>query len=134
MLSITAIILTYNEELHIRRCIENLMQVCQTVYVVDSYSKDRTCQIASELGAVVLQNKYVNQAQQCQWALDNCPIKTDWTLRMDADEYLSDALVDEIRKKTIDLPASITGVNFLLYKYLLVARGYLLFYHIFLFL
>ena len=112
MLSITAIILTYNEELHIRRCIENLMQVCQTVYVVDSYSKDRTCQIASELGAVVLQNKYVNQAQQFQWALDNCPIKTDWTLRMDADEYLSDALVDEIRKKTIDLPASITGVNF----------------------
>ena len=112
MLSITAIILTYNEELHIRRCIENLMQVCQTVCVVDSYSKDRTCQIASELGAVVLQNKYVNQAQQFQWALKNCPVETDWILRMDADEYMTDALIAEIQKKTTDLPAGVTGVNF----------------------
>lgn len=112
MLSITAIILTYNEELHIRRCIENMMQVCQSVYVVDSYSTDRTCQIASELGAVVLQNKYVNQAQQFQWALENCPVETDWTIRMDADEYLTDALIAEIQRKTVDLPAGVTGVSF----------------------
>ena len=112
MLSITAIILTYNEELHIRRCIENMMQVCQSVYVVDSYSTDRTCQIASELGAVVLQNKYVNQAQQFQWALENCPVETDWTIRMDADEYLTDALIAEIQRKTVDLPAGVIGVSF----------------------
>ena len=87
---ITAIILTKNEELHIQRCIENLRRVCSKIYVVDSFSTDRTCEIASDCGAIVLQNKYVNQAQQFQWALDNCPVDTGWVMRMDADEYLTD--------------------------------------------
>ena len=95
---ITAIILTKNEELHIQRCIENLSRVCSKIYVIDSYSIDRTCEIASECGAIVLQNKYINQAQQFQWALDNCPVETPWVMRMDADEYLTDELVDEICK------------------------------------
>ena len=110
--TITAIVLTYNEELHIERCVRNLMQVCKKVYVVDSFSTDQTCEIAKACGAVVLQHKYVNQAQQFQWALDNCEINTDWTLRLDADEYLTEELVEEIREKTSSLPATVNGVNF----------------------
>lgn len=108
-LSISAIILTYNEELHIRRCIESVSRVCEQVYVVDSYSTDQTCEIARSCGAVVFQNKYVNQAQQFQWALDNCPIRAEWTMRMDADEYLTDELIEEILSKLPDLPDDITG-------------------------
>ena len=78
---------------------------------MDSYSTDETCEIAKECGAIVLQHEYVNQAQQFQWALDNCPIDTEWTMRMDADEYLSDKLIEEIRQKTTCLPADVTGVN-----------------------
>ena len=108
---ITAIILTKNEELHIQRCIENLNRVCSRIYVVDSFSTDRTCEIAAECGAVVLQNKYVNQAQQFQWALDNCPVNTAWVMRMDADEYLSEDLVDEIKTNLPKLPTEVSGVN-----------------------
>ena len=108
---ITAIILTKNEELHIQRCIENLNRVCSRIYVVDSFSTDRTCEIAAECGAVVLQNKYINQAQQFQWALDNCPVDTAWVMRMDADEYLTDELIDEISIKLPNLSSDVTGVN-----------------------
>ena len=108
---ITAIILTKNEELHIQRCIENLRRVCSKIYVVDSFSTDRTCEIASDCGAIVLQNKYVNQAQQFQWALDNCPVDTGWVMRMDADEYLTDELIAEIKEKLPSLRPEISGVN-----------------------
>lgn len=112
MLDITVIILTYNEELHIARCVDNVKRVAKQVYVVDSYSTDRTCEIAREHGAVVLQNKYVNQAQQFIWALDNCSVDTVWTMRMDADEYLTDELIDELNDKLPTLPATTSGCRF----------------------
>ena len=114
MKTITAIVLTYNEERHIERCVRNLQLVCEKVYVVDSYSTDNTCVLAERCGAVVMKNSYVNQTQQFQWALDNCPIDTEWTLRMDADEYLTDELIEEIKEKTPNLPDGVTGVNFTL--------------------
>lgn len=107
---ITAIILTKNEELHIRRCVNNLKPFCGKIYVVDSFSIDATCKIARESGAVVLQNKYINQAQQFQWALDNCQIDTTWVLRMDADEYFTDALIKEISESLPNLSNDITGI------------------------
>lgn len=108
-LSISAIILTYNEEIHIRRCLENAFRIAKEVFVIDSFSTDKTCEIAKECGSIVLQHKYVNQAQQFQWALDNCPISTAWTLRMDADEYLTDELIDELSYKLPTMPDDVTG-------------------------
>lgn len=109
MKDISVIILTFNEAIHIRRCIENAMRFAKEVFVIDSFSTDRTCEIAKECGATVLQHEYVNQAQQFQWALDNCPITTEWTLRMDADEYLTDKLIDELSCKLPTLPDDVTG-------------------------
>lgn len=111
MNSITAIVLSFNEALHIERCVKNLFRVCEKVYVVDCFSKDQTCRIAQETGATVVQHKYINQAQQFQWALDNCPIQTEWVLRLDADEYLSDGLIQEIKDNLPNLPDGINGVN-----------------------
>ena len=108
-LSISAIVLTFNEELHIERCINNLMRVCEKVFVIDCFSNDKTVEIAKECGATVLQHEYINQAQQFQWALDNCPITTMWTLRMDADEYLTDELIDELSFKLPTLSENVTG-------------------------
>ena len=108
-LDISAIVLTFNEEIHIRRCLENAFRVCKEVFVIDSFSKDRTVEIAKECGAIVLQHEYVNQAQQFQWALDNCPIKTEWSMRMDADEYLTDDLIREMEKTLPTLPNEVTG-------------------------
>ena len=49
--SIAAIILTYNEEKHISRCINSLKNICEEIFVIDSFSKDRTVEIAKESGA-----------------------------------------------------------------------------------
>lgn len=110
MSTITAIILTYNEELHIARCIRSLTPHVDEIYVVDSYSTDRTIEIAGELGAKVLQNKFVNQAVQFNWALGNCDIKTDWILRIDADEYIDNKESIVLSQKLSDLPEDITGL------------------------
>lgn len=53
--SIAAIILTYNEEKHISRCINSLKNICEEIFVIDSFSKDRTVEIAKEAGAQVYQ-------------------------------------------------------------------------------
>ena len=111
-LDITAIILTYNEEIHIRRCLENLNSFSCKVYVVDSFSTDATVDIARELGAEVVQYTWPgNQAEQFNRALDNLQIDTDWIVRLDADEYLTQPLIDELRQKLPAMPKSVSALS-----------------------
>lgn len=114
MLDLTTIILTYNEELHIRRCLENVCPISKKVYVIDSPSTDSTVDICKEFPNVeVVVHKYPgNQAEQYNWAIDNIKIDTEWTLRIDADEYLLPELVKEIENKLLSLPKEITGIEF----------------------
>ena len=106
---ITAIILTYNEELHIERCIKSLRSLVEDVVVVDSNSTDNTVQIATALGARILRNQWKNYATQFQWGLDNARITTEWVMRIDADEYFeSDA--DVFLRRLSKLEAEVTGV------------------------
>ncbi len=113
-LDLTTIILTYNEELHIRRCLENVCPISKKVYVIDSPSTDSTVDICKEFPNVeVVVHKYPgNQAAQYNWAIDNIKIDTEWTLRIDADEYLLPELVKEIEDKLPSLPKEITGIEF----------------------
>jgi glycosyltransferase involved in cell wall biosynthesis len=109
---ITAIVLTYNEALHIERCIGRLTTWCRRVVVVDSYSTDRTVDIARDLGAEIHQRAFLHQADQFQWALDTLDIATGWVLRVDADEYFEPALITEISTRIDSLPTEVTGVIF----------------------
>ena len=109
-ISLTCIILTFNEEKHIERCIRCIRQVAERIIVVDSYSTDQTVQLATAAGAEVFQNPFVHQAQQFQWALDNIPVTSDWIIRMDADEYLLPELMDELRRQLPGLPQEVTGL------------------------
>lgn len=109
-ISISVVILTYNEKLHIERCIKSAHRISDKVYVVDSHSTDGTQEIARRLGATVVEHDYVNQAQQMQWAIDNLGLDTEWVMRMDADEYLTDKLVDEIMTVLPELSEDVTGV------------------------
>lgn len=112
MLDITAIILTYNEEIHIARCLENVAQVAKRVVVVDSGSTDRTVEIASASGAEVISHKWPgNQATQFNWALDTVSITTAWVLRLDADEYLLPELVEELRQRLPDMPQDVFSLS-----------------------
>src|SRR5215469_17116512 len=108
-LSLTAIILTYNEELHIERCIRSLKHVATRIHVVDSFSTDLTVELATRHGAAVVQRKFKNQADQFQWALDNLPIDTDWVMRIDADEYISAELAKSMMEIIPRAPPSVSG-------------------------
>ena len=107
---LSVIVLTYNEELHIERCISKLRTFASNIYVVDSFSTDGTVSIAESLGATVLQNEWVNYGHQFQWALDNCLIKTEWVMRVDADEYSTPELIDEIINRLPTLDSAVSGV------------------------
>ena len=113
MLDLSVIILTYNEELHIQRCIENILPIAKNIFVVDSFSTDKTVEIAQSLGAEVYQNKWENNyAKQFNWGLTNLPITTKWVLRLDADEYLTEELISEIKEKLPTLNDEVSGVVF----------------------
>lgn len=111
--TITCIILTFNEQIHIKRCIESVKDIAKDIFVVDCFSTDKTIEIAGSLGAKVIQHKWEgNQAKQFNWALQNLPITTTWVLRLDADEYLLPELADEIKQKLDTLPESVAGIVF----------------------
>ena len=114
MLDISVIILTYNEELHIRRCIENVEPIARDIFIIDSYSTDKTLEIAKGYEKVhILQKKWENNhAKQFNWGLENADIKTKWVLRLDADEYLTPELIDELKEKLPTLPNDVNGIIF----------------------
>ena len=126
-MSLSVIILTLNEALHIQRCIELARPLGASVFVVDCFSTDQTVELARATGAEVVQHAWPgNQADQLNWALDNLPIRTEWVLRLDADEYLRPALIDEIRTRLDTLPVDINGVAFHLERFFmgrLIRRG-----------
>jgi glycosyltransferase involved in cell wall biosynthesis len=86
---IHVIILTFNEELHIGRCIDSITNQCTSITVVDSGSTDRTVEIAHMLGAQVLRNPWINYATQLNYAIDALADRGGWLLRIDADEVLA---------------------------------------------
>jgi glycosyltransferase involved in cell wall biosynthesis len=110
--TLTVIILTYNESIHIRRVMENAWQVASEVLIIDSFSTDETVAIAESFNARVLQHPFKHQADQLEWAMENANIQSDWILRIDADEFLLPETVNEIKTKLPSLPTEITGVIF----------------------
>jgi len=111
-LDITVMILTFNESLHIKRCIESVKDFCKDVVVVDSFSTDDTPLIVENLGARFVQNAWVNHAHQFNWALGNVDISTEWIIRIDADEYVEKPLELEITEVLKNVSTEVNGFYF----------------------
>jgi len=92
-MKISAAIIAYNEERNIARALESL-RCCDEIVVVDSGSTDRTVELATKLGARVLDMAWRGYAGQKNYASECC--ENDWVLSLDADEALSEALEAEI--------------------------------------
>jgi glycosyltransferase involved in cell wall biosynthesis len=96
MISLTALILTYNEQENIRRNLEALVWVPQVI-VLDSFSNDQTLEIARSFPNVqVVQRVFDTHANQWNAGLDR--IDTEWALTLDADYVLTAELQEEIKK------------------------------------
>lgn len=106
---ISAIVLTLNEELNIRRCLESVQDLCET-FVVDSGSTDRTTEICSEYTDKIVFHEYANHSSQWQWSLDNLPLTTDWILALDADFVVTEPLKQQIRDVLPKLAHDVCGV------------------------
>ncbi len=110
MSDLTAIILTKNEEANLQKCINSLRAITKRIVVVDSYSADKTTEIAKSLGAEVFQHTFTNHSAQFNWAIENVGLATTWVMKIDADEELTPELAAEIEEKLDKLPASVNGV------------------------
>lgn len=107
---ISGIVLTRNEEIHIRRCLHSARQVCDVIHVIDSNSSDRTRAIAEEEGAIVHTGDFTSFAQKLNWASDEIDFNTPWVMRIDADEVLSSNLVARLPSFLDQQPDTINGV------------------------
>ena len=88
------LVLTYNEEKHIGRCLESLSKVCNKIIVTDSFSNDQTVNICKKFDKVtILQNKFLTHRDQLHWTLKKIELADKWFLKIDADEYLDDSLI-----------------------------------------
>lgn len=93
---VSILILTHDEEVNIRQALTSVCGWADEIFVVDSFSVDQTVAIAREMGATVVQNPWPGYAAQKNWALDRLPFRNEWVFILDADEYLSDELKQEI--------------------------------------
>ena len=91
---ISAVIITYNEEKNIGRCIDSLKAIADEIVVLDSFSADRTAEIAMSKGAIVECRKFSGYISQKNAAIE-CA-SNDYVLSLDADEALSEQLVNSI--------------------------------------
>lgn len=106
---ISALIITYNEERGISRCIDSLAPVSDEIVVIDSFSKDSTKKICIEKGVRFVEHTFKGHIEQKNFALSQA--KFDHVLSLDADEYLSDELISSILEIKEKWPAEAYRMN-----------------------
>ena len=98
MVDLTVVILTLNEEKNLPYALENVIGWAKEVFVLDSGSTDKTVEIAEKMGAKVFYRKFDTYAKQRNYAIKELPIDTEWMMFLDADEWLTDELKNEIEQ------------------------------------
>lgn len=96
MPKISAVIITYNEERNIGRCLDSLAGIADDIVVVDSFSSDKTQEIVKAKGARFVQHSFEGHIQQKNWAISQA--KFPHILSLDADEALDETLKQSILK------------------------------------
>lgn len=98
MADMTAIILTRNEEGYIEECIASIKDITKRIVVVDSFSEDRTVELARSAGAEVYLHEFINYSKQYKYAVEIADVQTKWILRIDADERLTADSAEELNR------------------------------------
>src|SRR5579872_7520318 len=96
MIRISSVIITFNEERNLARCLDSVKDVADEIIIVDSFSTDNTAAIAGRYNARVIQHVFTGYGEQKNFATQQATY--DWILSLDADETLSPDLIKYIRE------------------------------------
>ena len=96
MSNIEVIIPVKNEEINLPFALASVQEWADRVWVIDSESTDKTCEIAKDAGAELVVKPWLGYAKQKNWALDTLDLKADWIFFLDADEAILPELRDEL--------------------------------------
>ncbi|MCR2745210.1 glycosyltransferase family 2 protein [Limnobacter parvus] len=105
-------VLTYNEAIHLERCMASVIDLAHEIVVVDCGSTDDTSKIARRFGASVFHNPWVNYSTQFKFAVSKVNSNCKWIMRLDADEYLTEELKVSVSDFLINTSDGISGVFF----------------------
>ncbi len=94
MPKISAVIITFNEEKYIGKCLDSLQEVADEIIVVDSYSRDKTREICEACDVKFIEHEFEGYRQQKNWAMAQA--ENDIVLSLDGDECLSEELKNSI--------------------------------------
>lgn len=96
------VILTFNSESSITDTLQSVASLSDDIHIVDSFSTDRTLELARAFGTNIVQHPFENYGAQRNWAIDSLPLKYPWQLHLDSDERLSPELYHEIASLSED--------------------------------
>jgi glycosyltransferase involved in cell wall biosynthesis len=103
---IAVVLITLNEGSRLKDCLKSVAGWADQVFVVDSYSKDDTVDVGLAFGAHVVQRRFAGFGDQWNFALEELPISAPWTMKIDPDERVTNALksaiTTEIRRDAVD--------------------------------
>ena len=108
---ITVIIITYNEGNHLKRCIDSLKKYVQNVFILDSYSTDKTVNIIKSKKIKFKSKQFKNHSDQFNSAIKLSQAKTKWVMRIDADEYVEKKFFKKLNKKLSQIDNNVNGIN-----------------------
>ena len=94
--NLSIIILTYNEEQNLPKCLKSLEGLNAAIYIIDSFSTDQTQAIAEQHQTTFIQHEFKTHVKQWKFALSRPEINSEWVLGLDADQELSPELRKEI--------------------------------------
>jgi glycosyltransferase involved in cell wall biosynthesis len=93
-------ILTKNEQQDLPGCLESVSW-CDDIHLFDSYSDDKTIEIARNFGARVTQRIYDNESMHQNWAMENLDFKYPWVFYIDADERMTPSLIESVSRAVV---------------------------------
>jgi glycosyltransferase involved in cell wall biosynthesis len=99
MVKLSVLIPSFNSEKTVRPTLESV-KWADEILICDSFSTDRTLDIARDYGARIIQHEYINSASQKNWAIPQC--RNEWVLIVDTDEVLEPGMKEEIQRLLSD--------------------------------
>jgi len=110
-MNFSILVITKNEEVHLEQFFGVAKAMSDDIVLVDSFSTDRTKEIAKQYTSRIFDRAFDTHANQLNFALNNIPFKYKFVLRLDADEYCDPVLIDQLAKLKPDPSIKAYAIN-----------------------